>query len=109
MARLGRRIGALGVDWALASVISAGFFGYNQWATLGIFAVENFLLVWTLGFSIGHRIFGLKVQMPDGARVPAWRAAVRVLLLCLVVPAVVWDQDGRGLHDKAAGTLIVRL
>jgi uncharacterized RDD family membrane protein YckC len=26
----------------------------------------------------------------------------------LVVPAVVMDRDGRGLHDKAAGTLVVR-
>ncbi|MFE4466652.1 RDD family protein, partial [Oerskovia sp. NPDC056781] len=30
------------------------------------------------------------------------------VLLCLVVPAVVWDGDGRGMHDKAAGTVIVR-
>ena len=35
-------------------------------------------------------------------------AIVRTLLLCLVVPAVVWDADGRGLHDSAAGTVIVR-
>jgi uncharacterized RDD family membrane protein YckC len=36
------------------------------------------------------------------------RGAVRTALLCLVIPAVVWDADGRGLHDKAAGTVIVR-
>ena len=35
-------------------------------------------------------------------------ALVRTALLCLVVPAVVWDADGRGLHDRVAGTAIVR-
>jgi hypothetical protein len=33
---------------------------------------------------------------------------VRTVLLCLVLPAVVWDSSGRGLHDVAAGTVIVR-
>ena len=36
------------------------------------------------------------------------RAAARTALLLLVVPAVVQDGDGRGLHDRAAGTVIVR-
>jgi hypothetical protein len=35
-------------------------------------------------------------------------AAVRTALLLLVIPAVVWDADGRGLHDRVAGTAIVR-
>jgi uncharacterized RDD family membrane protein YckC len=25
-----------------------------------------------------------------------------------VIPATIWDRDGRGLHDKAAGTVVVR-
>ena len=36
------------------------------------------------------------------------RAALRTLLLCLLIPALIWDRDGRGLHDKAAGTVVVR-
>lgn len=32
----------------------------------------------------------------------------RTVLLCLVIPAVVWDSAGRGLHDVAAGTVVVR-
>jgi len=35
-------------------------------------------------------------------------ALVRTLLLGLVIPAVVTDDDGRGLHDRAAGTVVVR-
>jgi len=25
-----------------------------------------------------------------------------------VIPAVIWDADQRGLHDKAAGTVLLR-
>jgi hypothetical protein len=25
-----------------------------------------------------------------------------------VIPAAIWDADQRGLHDKAAGTVLVR-
>jgi uncharacterized RDD family membrane protein YckC len=37
-----------------------------------------------------------------------WRPIVRSVLLALVIPAVIWDADNRGLHDKAAGTVLVR-
>ncbi|MCU1514874.1 MAG: hypothetical protein JWO10_1964, partial [Microbacteriaceae bacterium] len=37
-----------------------------------------------------------------------WRPALRTVLLSLVIPAVIWDLDQRGLHDKAAGTVLVR-
>jgi len=36
------------------------------------------------------------------------RALVRGLLLCLAVPPLIVGQDGRGLHDRAAGTRVVR-
>jgi len=35
------------------------------------------------------------------------RAALRGLLLVLVVPALIMDGDRRGLHDKAAGTVMI--
>jgi hypothetical protein len=33
---------------------------------------------------------------------------VRTLLLVLVVPALIWDRDYRGLHDRAANSVVVR-
>ena len=36
------------------------------------------------------------------------QVAIRSLLLCLAIPALIWDRDGRGLHDKAANTVLVR-
>jgi uncharacterized RDD family membrane protein YckC len=37
-----------------------------------------------------------------------WRPIVRTLLLALLVPALIADRDGRGLHDRLAGTVLVR-
>jgi hypothetical protein len=37
-----------------------------------------------------------------------WRPLARTVLLCLVVPAVIWDRDQRGMHDRLIGTVLVR-
>ena len=110
MATLGRRVVALCLDWLLSMLISYLVFDANSMATLGVFAVENLLLVSTLGYTVGHRVMGLQVRVlgGEGRMVGLWRGFVRTALLCLVIPAVVWDGDGRGMHDKAAGTVIVR-
>jgi hypothetical protein len=129
MAGVGRRVVGLAVDWALASLISYAFLGFDEWATLAVFGASTAVLVATLGTTIGHRVAGVQVVrladlvtvVGEGARhrdpetaVAALRppglllGVVRTALLCLVVPAVVWDGSGRGLHDVAAGTVIVR-
>jgi hypothetical protein len=114
LAPLGRRVAALVVDWLLCLAISTGFFGGDPMATLAVFAVENALLVGTLGSTVGHRLLGLGVRPLAAGSSATWvpaglgRAAARTLLLCLVIPAVVWDADGRSLHDRATGTVIVR-
>ena len=127
-ATIGRRAVALVLDWMLCLLLASAFFAGDAtgpfWqradgmVTLAIFAVENLVLVGTLGFTVGHRVLGIRVRragvtpdgpLPDDGRAPGFgRAALRTFLLCLVIPAVVWDSDGRGLHDRAAGTAIVR-
>lgn len=109
IARPGRRLGALAIDWALCSLISAAFFSYDSFATLGIFALEQMLLVGTLGYSVGHRVFGMQVQRLDGKPAGLGAAIVRALLICIVIPAVVFDENQRGLHDRAVGTVLVRI
>jgi uncharacterized RDD family membrane protein YckC len=128
LAPLGRRVLALVVDWFVCQMIAYAFLPADAEAfgTLAIFALENVLLVGTIGTTLGHRIFGIRVRRvvppaslvvapgapaPDPGRdVPPnpLLALVRTVLLCLVIPAVVWDADGRGLHDRLAGTAIVR-
>ncbi|MBX9246160.1 RDD family protein [Actinotalea ferrariae] len=133
-ATLGRRVLALLVDWTLSLAVAAqvfpdptspapGIFAADPTGTLGVFAVSTAVLVSTLGFTIGHRLVGIRVVRVrdlaggrggagDGPRAPrapgVVAGVVRTLLLCLVIPAVVWDGEGRGMHDAAAGTVLVR-
>lgn len=138
-ATLGRRVLALLVDWTLSLAVAAqvfpdptspapGIFAADPTGTLGVFAVSTAVLVSTLGFTIGHRVVGIRVVRVrdlvarrdggrDGGAGDGRRAlgapgvvagVVRTLLLCLVIPAVVWDGEGRGMHDAAAGTVLVR-
>jgi uncharacterized RDD family membrane protein YckC len=62
----------------------------------------------TSGGSVGHRLFGMRVVPIRGGWVGLWRPVVRTLLMSIAVPALVWDSDQRGFHDKIAGTVLIR-
>lgn len=108
IARPGRRIAALAVDYVPVLIISAAFFNYDSLAIMAVFAVIQIIFIPTLGGSPGHRLLGLRLIRADGAWTGVWRPIVRTFLLVLVIPAVIWDQDQRGLHDKAAATILIR-
>jgi len=80
----------------------------NEFLILAIFAAEQILLVGTLGYSFGHRLLGIRVRRLEGGLPGPLAAIVRTVLLCLVIPALVFDPDQRGLHDRAMGTVLVR-
>lgn len=104
-----RRLVGLMVDWVLCSAIGYGLLQAGPWATLGVFALEHVLLVGTLGCTFGHRLLGIRVVRVDGsAPGPLW-ALVRTLLLCVFIPALFMDRDLRGMHDRAANTMTVRV
>ncbi len=112
LAPQGRRLGALMVDWVAAYAVAAAVgwgpsSAQGQWGTIAIFAAEHLVLLSLLGFTLGKRLFGLRVGKLGGPLTPV-HVVVRTVLLLLVVPAVVWDRDGRGLHDRWAGTVEVR-
>jgi uncharacterized RDD family membrane protein YckC len=106
--RVGRRLGGIAIDWAIAVLFSVAFFHYNGFATTIIFVVLQIVFIPTIGGSIGHRIVGLRVVPITGGWVGPWRPIVRSVLLGIVIPALVWDSDQRGFHDKVAGTVLIR-
>jgi uncharacterized RDD family membrane protein YckC len=112
--RLGRRLVAVFLDWMLALAVAKVVLGVEswnglQWVALGVFTVYNALLVGLLGGSVGHRLLGLKVVRLDGTDAGLVRSAARSVLLSLAVPALVWDRDQRGLHDRFVGTVLRRV
>ena len=108
IAKLGRRVWAIAIDWACAVLISISFFDYSPLATTLIFVVVQSVFIPTIGGSPGHRLLGMRLQRVPAGWPGLWRPIVRSVLLALVIPAVIWDADNRGLHDKAAGTVLVR-
>jgi len=84
--------------------------GQRSIASNGAFALEVVLLTALTGQSIGMRVLGIRVmRLADRDAAPGFLpAAIRTALLMLLLPALIFDRDGRGLHDKAAGTAVVR-
>lgn len=108
LAKMGRRTLAICIDWSMALLVSSAFFKSDNLTTLLVFGAVQWVFVSTLGTSPGHRICRLVVRRINGGYVGFWRGLIRTSLLLLVLPAVIWDADNRGLHDKIAGTVLVR-
>ena len=108
VARMGRRLAALCIDWLLCSLIAVGLL-HSQYWTIVIFAAEVYLLTAVSGFTVGKRIVGTRVARLDGKPIGFLWALVRTLLLLTVIAPLVTDGDLRGLHDKAANTVVIRI
>jgi uncharacterized RDD family membrane protein YckC len=89
--------------------VSAAFYNYSGLASTLIFAITQIVFITLVAGGIGHLILGLRVVPLKGGWIGWWRPAVRTLLLCLFIPAFIWDQDQRGLHDRLSGTVLVRI
>jgi uncharacterized RDD family membrane protein YckC len=108
VAGMGRRLLALLIDWLLCMAISVAALRTQAW-TLAIFAAETYLLTAFSGFTIGKRLLGIRVARLDGRPVGLGWSLLRTVLLLAVVPPLVTDRDLRGLHDRAANTIVIRM
>ena len=111
LASFGSRVVAYFVDAVVAAFL-AGLFtaprlpGYWSLSTFGLLTVASLVLA---GQTPGMRLLGLRLAHPqEGRRLALWRAVVRTALLILLVPALLVDADGRGLHDRLTDTAVVR-
>ncbi|WP_405941532.1 RDD family protein [Streptomyces sp. NBC_00207] len=114
VARFGRRLGAVAIDWIACQLIAYGLITGGDLAaagnwTLWLFLALSVLTIGTVGFTPGKRILGLRVISENGGRLGVLRVLLRTLLLALVIPALIWDRDGRGLHDRLARAVQVRI
>jgi uncharacterized RDD family membrane protein YckC len=122
VAPMGRRLIALIVDWLLCSLIVSSITGHvlfgnaqdrhyfaAQYGTLALYTFEVYLLTAISGLTIGKRLLGIRTIRTNGG-IPGFKwAALRTLLLLFIIPACLTDRDMRGLHDRAADTIVVRL
>jgi uncharacterized RDD family membrane protein YckC len=116
IARFGRRIAALLIDWLIAYgltglALAAGLVSQAVLSTavLAVWFVLGALSVRLFGFTPGQLALGLRVASIDNRRhVGLGRAAVRGLLIALVIPALFTDGDLRGYQDRFTNTAVVR-
>jgi hypothetical protein len=120
-----RRLVGLALDWCLALMIAWGLYRLGvvgagaasqeevvpmlSNTALVVFAAVSILLLTLFGTTVGRRLVGVGITA-TGERSWPWFVSmtVRTVLLCLVIPAVIYDRDTRGLHDRAAGTVATR-
>jgi uncharacterized RDD family membrane protein YckC len=96
------------IDWLPCSVAAQLFTANPAFSALALFAAWTAVSVALIGRSPGHAAMGLRVARPDGRAAGFGPAIIRTVLLCLVIPPVVYNADGRGLHDLAADTIVLR-
>ncbi|WP_344160382.1 RDD family protein [Nocardiopsis rhodophaea] len=113
---VGRRLLGVFLDWVLCVGVASMVAGVSpadpqaansvSGLALLVFAVYKIVLLTLIGTTVGKRIVGVGVAA-TGERALPWAVAMtlRTVLLCLVIPAVIYDRDLRGLHDRAAGTV----
>jgi uncharacterized RDD family membrane protein YckC len=108
---LSRRFGALLVDWILCLLVTFGFGVRLQTSgviPVAILVVEYAFFIGLFAQTPGMWIASLRcVSVRTGGRIGIFRAALRGVLLALVIPALVMGPDRRGWHDKAAGSVMV--
>lgn len=113
VAPAGRRLVQYLVDAVTAGLV-AGLFtrgassDVRTFVPLGVFVLATVVGLVLAGQTFGMRVLGMRLDRLGGGRPSLRSALVRQLLLSLLIPAVIYDADGRGLHDKAAGTVLVR-
>ncbi|MEJ5929085.1 RDD family protein [Corynebacterium sp. H128] len=109
-----RRCGGITLDWFFAMFIAiiirnyTADFGGVSTLTLVIFVVISVISVWLFARTPGQAMMKMGVARVDAEeRVGLWRALIRAALTVFILPPIMVDSDGRGLHDRATGTAVI--
>lgn len=105
-----RRMAGVGIDWLACLAIVKGFNLDGSFTTLIIFFAEMSILTALGGQSFGHRVVGIKVvRFNDGGAPTPLQALIRSFLICTVIFAITYDENGRGIHERLSGTYLLKL
>jgi uncharacterized RDD family membrane protein YckC len=111
-AQFGRRFAALLIDWALCLMIASCYADPRvvAWPPIVVLILFNALFIGPFGRTPGMSLARIRcVSAIDGGGIGVLRGLLRGALLALLIPAIIMDADRRGLHDRAAGSIVVHL
>ena len=110
----GRRMLGVLIDWLMSYAIAIGFFVEFGEPSMGavvflIFTAQYLLFAALGGATPGHRVVGLKiVRFSDGGMPTPLQALIRTGLLVLIITAITFDHNGRGINERLSNTVLVR-
>jgi uncharacterized RDD family membrane protein YckC len=107
---MGVRVGAFALDLLFSFLIALLFTRPalpQNWSLL-VWAVISIVAVGLFGFTPGQAMCGIRVAPLGGRALVGLWAIPRTALIFVIVPVLLTDVDGRGLHDRFARTVVVR-
>lgn len=122
VASWGRRLAAFGVDLAACALIGRLIDPLPEnledvtitesIAPVAVLAVAHIIGLALVGQTPGMRLLSIRARpvgkAADLSRLGIVNALVRTALLVLFIPAIIFDRDRRGLHDRLAKCVVVR-
>ena len=107
MASNWRKAQAITIDW-IGSLFVAALLLDRSW-TLLIFFLQVAIMTALTGSSAGQKLRGIRIiDVNTLQNIAPLGALIRTFLIMLVIPAVVQNKEGRGLHDLATKSAAVR-
>lgn len=112
---MGRRVAALSIDWLMSYAVAYLLTRHSQvsersFVILSIFFFEILILTTLQGASAGQKLLRIKVvRFADGGQVAPLQVLIRTILLVIVITAITYDEDGRGIHERVSGSVLTAL
>jgi len=110
----GRRMLGVLIDWLMSYAIAIGFFVEFGESSMGavvflVFTAQYLIFTALGGATPGHRIMGLKiVRFSDGHMPTPIQALIRTGLLVIILTAITFDHNGRGINERLSNTVLVK-
>ncbi len=108
-AGLGPRLAAILIDWLLCLLIASLYASpyEKSWPAVLVLVLMNTVFIGLFGQTPGMRLFRIRcVSYLDGGAIGLYRGLIRAVLLGLFIPAMILNGEGRGLHDRAADSMV---
>lgn len=111
VASMGRRIAGYAIDIVLSALVAWLITAPDapRNTSLLVWAVMTVVTVGLFGITPGQAAVGIRVVPTGGGDFVGLWAIPRTLLIFLIVPPLLVDSNGRGLHDRLCRTIVLRL
>ena len=112
VASMGGRVGAFVIDIVLSALVAWWITAPDapRNTSLVVWAVMTVITVAAFGITPGQAALGIRVvPLAENRTFVGLWAIPRTVLIFLIVPPLLLDANGRGLHDRLCRTVVLRI